>query len=137
MVPRYLVLAVVGLSFFICVFVGPKAPFWGHFGLILGPRAPFWSHFGSHFGPQRLKFGATSFRYVLLSFLSVSQKHSTFDPFVSVRFTKTIYTSLRPPRPKLPKTFYHYASHKNFHVTQGAAVSRSVLRYIYIYNNNA
>ena len=40
-----------------------------------------------------------------------------FDPFASVSFTKTFYTSLRPQRQKLLKTCNQYVSLKNFQIT--------------------
>ena len=67
MVPRYLVLAVVGICSF---FVPPKflteqngvelgslmifdRAVRGRFGLLLGPKAPFWGSFGSHFATHQ------------------------------------------------------------------------------------
>ena len=102
-------------------------------GVELGPRAPFWSHSGSHFGPQRLKFGAMCFRYLLLSLLSVSQKSSMLDPFVSVRFIKNILHIAPTPTPKTSKHISSLRLSQKLPDHSGAAVSRSVLRYIYIY----
>merc|ERR1712110_708797 len=42
----------------------------------------------------------------------------------------TFYTSLRPPRPTLLKTFHHYASHKNFHTTGGGGIAKRFAIYI-------
>ena len=40
-----------------------------------------------------------------------------FDPFASVRFIKTFYTSLRPRRQTLLKAYHQYVSRKNFQIT--------------------
>ena len=97
MVPRYLVLAVVGFLFFICVFVGPKAPFCGHFGLILKPQGSILRSFGSHVAPLKAQIWGHVV-HMFGPFVSVrfAKTYSMFDPFVSVRFAKTFYISLRP-----------------------------------------
>ena len=88
-----------------------------HFGVILasfwGPKAPFWGHFGSLFAPLKAQIW--------------SHVVPMFALLVSDRFMIFSNITLRPPRQKLPKSFYPYVSHKNFQITQGAAVSRSVL----------
>ena len=111
-------LTVVWGSCFACVFVGsPRLHFGAMFASFWSPRAPCWNHFGTHVGPQSLNSGVMYFRYLLLSFRFVSQKYVMVDPFASVRFTKSFYTSLRPRRQKLLKTYHQYVSRKNLQIT--------------------
>ena len=134
MVPRAPFWQLLGVSFFTCVFVGPKAPFWGHFGLILRPQGPILKSFWDTFWPPKPS--------------NWTRELPIFAPFVFVRFTNIFYgCSFRfcpfyknilhiasTPTPKTSKNILSLRlSQKLPYHTGGGGIAKRFTIYIYIY----